>query len=88
MWSLLYSHIVAQLSLRVTNQSNDVVLVVLRVKKGNWKLYQQDREGLELIQRLKDPVTAHPEYWGECSLQLCQNLCKRKKRTKGDELII
>ena len=49
----------------VTIQSNYVVLVVLRVKKGNWKPHQQDREGLELMQRLQDPATARPEYWGE-----------------------
>ena len=50
-------------------QTNQIMLFFSRTmgKKGNWKPYQQDREGLELIQRLQDPVTARPEYWGECS---------------------
>ena len=58
--TLLLSH-----SHSVTNQTNYVVLVPLRMKKGNWKPYQQDREGLKLIQRLQGRVTGHPEYWGE-----------------------
>ena len=83
MWRFLYSHIVAQLSLRVTNQSNDVVLVVLRVKKGNWKPYQQDREGLELIQRLQDPATARPEYFGECTTGTLLESVQEKQENKG-----
>ena len=58
--TLLLSH-----SHSVTNQTNYVVLVRLRVKKGNWKPYQQVREGLELIQRLQGRLTGHPEYWRE-----------------------
>ena len=58
--TLLLSH-----SHSVTNQTNYVVLVALRVKKGNWKPYQQDREGVELIQRLQGRLTGHPEYWRE-----------------------
>ena len=44
----------------VTNQTNYVVLVALRVKKGNWKPYQQLRDGLQLIQRPQGRVTGHP----------------------------
>ena len=49
----------------VSQAKQIVVLVTLRMKKGNWKPYQQDREGLELIQRLQSRVTGHSEYWGE-----------------------
>ena len=83
MWSFLYSHIAAQLRLRVALQSNDVVLVVLRVKKGNWKPYQQHREGLELIQRLQDHVTARPEYWGECPTGTQPESVQEKEENKG-----
>ena len=83
MWSFLYSLIAAQLRVRVAFQSNYVILVVLRVKKGNWKPYQQDREGLELIQRLQDPVTARLEYWGECSPATLPESVQEKEENKG-----
>ena len=83
MWSFLYSHIAAQLRVRVAFQSNYVILVVLRVKKGNWKPYQQDREGLELIQRLQDPATARPEYFGECTTGTLLESVQEKQENKG-----
>ena len=72
--TLLLSH-----SHSVTNQKNYVVLVALRVKKSNWKPYQQVREGLELIQRLQGRVTGHPEYWGE-SLPESVQVIEQNKR--------
>ena len=71
------------LSHSVTNQSNYVVLFVLRVKKGNWKPYQQDRKGLELIQRLQDPATARPEYWGECPTSTHPESVQLKEKNKS-----
>ena len=71
------------LSHSVTNQSNYVVLVVPWVKKGNWKPYQQDREGLDLIQRLQDPATARPEYWGECSTATLPESVHMKEENKS-----
>ena len=76
--TLLLSH-----SHSVTNQTNYVVLVVLRVKKGNWKPYQQDREGLELIQRLQGPATARLEYWGECPTATLPESGQEKEENKG-----
>jgi len=68
----------------VTNQTNYVVLVTLRVKKGNWKPYQQVREGLELIQRLQDPATARSEYWGECpTATLPESVEMKEKENKS-----
>ena len=63
----------------VTNQTNYVVLVALRVKKGNWKPYQQLREGLQLIQRPQGRVTGHPEYWGESLPESVQVIEENKR---------
>ena len=52
-------------------------------KKGNWKPYQQDREGLELIQRLQDPATARPEYWGECPTSTHPESVHLKEKNKS-----
>ena len=76
--TLLLSH-----SHSVTNQTNYVVLVVLRVKKGNWKPYQQDREGLELIQRLQGRATARLEYWGESPTATLPESVQEKEENKG-----
>ena len=75
--TLLLSH-----SHSVTNQTNYVVLVVLRVKKGNWKPYQQDREGLKLIQRLQGRATARLEYWGECPTATLPESVQEKEENK------
>ena len=53
-------------------------------KEDNWKPYQQDREGLELIQRLQDPATARPEYWGECpTATLSESVHMKEEKNKS-----
>ena len=66
-------------------QTNQIMLFFSRTmgKKGNWKPYQQDREGLELIQRLQDPATARPEYWGECPTSTHPESVQLKEKNKS-----
>ena len=62
----------------VTNQQI-VVLVTLRMKKGNWKALPAGSRGLELIQRLQSRVTGHSEYWGESLPESVQVIEENKR---------